>query len=143
MTMLYTPARVENTFRRMFRDFWTDEVDASITAPSFVPNANVHEDKEGFHIEVDLPGLSKKEIEIEVKDDRLTVRGERKSAAKEEGAEYVRFESRIGRFERTWELEGVDTEKIRAEHQDGVLKLSLPKREEVKRKEEVRKIELH
>jgi HSP20 family protein len=143
MTALYAPIRVENTIRRMLRDFWTDESDPSLSTPSYVPSANVHEDKDGFHIEVDLPGLAKKEIEIEVKDDRLTIRGERKSAVKEEEAAYVRFETRLGRFERSWDLEGVDTEKIRAEHENGVLRLTLPKREEVKRKEEVRRIELN
>ena len=132
------------SLRNWFRDFFDENWDVDLKAPTFAPKANVYEDKDAFHIDLELPGLDKKDVKIEVKSGVLTVRGERKHDEKKENKGYVRIESSFGSFQRSWDLDGigVDADKIAAESKDGILRLTLPKKEEVKKKDEVKQIEV-
>ncbi len=132
------------SLRRWFRDFFDDNASIDIKAPTFAPKANVYEDKDAYHIDLELPGLDKKDVRIEMKGGLLTVSGERKHETKKDEGGYVRIESSFGSFERSWDLEdiGVDSDKISAEARNGILKLTLPKKEEVKKKDEVKQIEV-
>jgi HSP20 family protein len=96
----------------------------------FVPSVNTREGEYAYHIEADLPGVKKDDIQVEVKDGRVAISGERK--AKEEVAEddYYRMESRYGRFERSFALpDNVDEENVSARCEDGVLEVILPKKQ--------------
>ncbi len=121
------------------RHFWNEDATGE---ESFSPRANVYQDAEAYHIDLELPGIKKEEVQIEVKDSRLTVSGERKNEVKGEGKDFIRFESFYGKFERSWILEDIDEDKIVASAKDGIYHLTLPKREEVKRRHEVKKIEI-
>jgi HSP20 family protein len=93
----------------------------------FSPKANFYEDKEKYSIEIDLPGVKKEDVNIEIIDDFLVISGERKYEKKESS---YRIESYYGQFTRKFMLpKNIDTEKIEAKFQKGVLKISLPKKE--------------
>ncbi len=100
------------------------------------PVVDVYENDDHFVIKADLPGLDKKDIALDVKEGVLTIKGERHSdeEVKNENA-YCR-ERVYGRFERAFRLpRDVDAEKITADYKDGVLKIEIPKPEEVKPKQ--------
>jgi len=95
----------------------------------FHPASDVEETNTHYVMSVDLPGVAKKDINIEVKDNQLYISGERKSEKRERG-----FSERYyGKFHRTFTLPTeVEVDKIEAHYQDGVLTVALPKAESVK-----------
>jgi HSP20 family protein len=102
---------------------------------TWVPPVDIYETDDAFVLKAELPGFSKEDVQIELHENRLTLRGERKreSDAKEE--QYHRIERAYGRFERTfWLPTTIDAEKIKASFKDGVLELRLPKSEAAKPK---------
>ncbi|WP_457607700.1 Hsp20/alpha crystallin family protein [Nitratifractor sp.] len=103
-------------------------------APSvdFVPAVNTREADDAYYIEVDLPGVKKEDISIDVKDNVLTISGERKVEEERKNDEFYRVESFYGKFERSFSLpEDVDADKIEAEAKDGVLTVRIPKAQSV------------
>ena len=97
------------------------------------PAMDVVENEDGFLVSVDLPGVEKKDLEISVADNVLTVKGEKKAENESKDGRVYRKESWEGSFQRTLSLPaGVNADKIDAKMRDGVLQISLPKREEVK-----------
>ncbi len=116
---------MEERFHNLFPEI-SSSFETSVAG--FSPSVNTREGDYAYHIEVDLPGVQKKDINVEVKDNRLMISGERKSKkeVKEEG--YYRSESSYGKFERSFTLpEGVDAENVKASCEDGVLEVTLPK----------------
>lgn len=113
-------------------NFWNDLYEKS--GFKATPGVNVYEGKENYEIEVAAPGLEKKDFRIDVKENVLTVSSEKKEQREEkEGNKVVFSEFNYSSFSRSFQLpEGVDVNKISACHQNGVLKISLPKREEYK-----------
>jgi HSP20 family protein len=106
---------------------------------SFTPAVNEKVDENGYHLEIDLPGVKKENIEISVNDGILTISGERKLERKEEKENYTRIESFFGRFERSFKLPAdADADAIEAKYEDGVLRLYIPRRQ----KPEGKKIEI-
>ena len=89
---------------------------------------------EGDHylLEADLPGFDKKDIHLDVNGDVLTVSAERHSEheEKDKKGKYVRCERSYGVYSREFDLSGVDADRIAAKYEDGVLKLTLPKKTE-------------
>jgi len=106
---------------------------------SFTPAVNEKVDENGYHLEIDLPGVKKENIEISVNDGILTISGERKLERKEEKENYTRIESFFGRFERSFKLPAdADADGIEAKYEGGVLRLYIPRRQ----KPEGKKIEI-
>lgn len=98
----------------------------------FSPSADVHETQDAYQIELDIPGLSEKDIELTLENRHLTLRGERKP---NEEANYTRRERAYGRFERVFHLpEDADQANIEARARNGVLTVSIPKLEQAKAK---------
>ena len=96
----------------------------------FIPKINTRETEETYSIEVELPGVLKKNVNIQVDADILTISGERtiKENIKEE--EYRKVESNYGKFSRAFTLpKRVDTSKIEATFELGILEVSIPKKE--------------
>ncbi len=103
--------------------------DMAPTVAAFKPATDLEETDTHYQLEVDLPGVKKEEIQIEVRDNHLHIAGERKS---EKTAKRV-AERSFGKFERVWALpEDVDAEKVEAAYADGVLSLKVAKAEAVK-----------
>ena len=99
------------------------------------PAMDVVEEGNAYKVKVDLPGLSKKDIELSVEDNRLTIHGERKVEKEVDEDRYHRLERATGKFHRMFTLPGtVDPERVEAKFKDGILLVTLPKTEEAKPK---------
>jgi HSP20 family protein len=121
----YSPNSVDllDNVSRWFDDF--------VTEPFFgtnnVPAVDVRETDSEFLMEVELPGLTEKDVEVKLDNNLLTISSQ-KDEKKEEKNGYVLRERRASRFSRSFVLpEAVDREKIAAEFKNGVLHLSFPK----------------
>jgi HSP20 family protein len=98
-----------------------------LPASGWLPAADVYETAEGFLIEVELPGLDKADIEVQVQGDELTIRGERQMKGARPEC-FHRMERRYGPFSRTFNLtEEVDGDRVTAHFADGLLRLEVPK----------------
>jgi HSP20 family protein len=106
---------------------------------TWTPAVNEKVDEKGYHLEVDLPGVKKENIDVSINEGILTLSGERKFEKKEEKENYTKVESFFGRFERSFKLPAdADAEHIEAKSKDGVLKIDIPRKE----KSEGKKIEI-
>jgi HSP20 family protein len=101
------------------------------------PSSNVNEKDDSFQIEMAVPGFSKKEIKISMDKDILTISSE-KDFGKSDDNGYLRREFGGHNFKRSFSIpESVDVDNISAEYKNGILTLTLPKKEEVKIKKEI------
>lgn len=118
---------VNSLFRRSF--FRGAETPAAVeTAAIWAPALDMHESDDKITLEVELPGLEAKDIEISLDDDILHIKGERKFASEVKEENYHRMERAYGRFERNIPLpRKVDEEKVTASANGGVLRIELPK----------------
>ncbi len=108
---------------------------------SFSPSVNTREGEYAYHVEVDLPGFKKEDIHVDLKDNVLTISGERKNKKEIKEKDYYKKESSYGKFQRSFTLpENTDAENIEANSQDGVLEVVIPKIE--RSKKETKKIKI-
>ena len=113
--------------RRFFRDpfsfFDSDSLAAFRT--------DVTDEGDRYELEADLPGFRKEDIHLDLSGDTLTVNAERHSSREEKNDEkkYVHSERSWGKYSRSFDVSGIDTEKIRAKYDNGVLQLTLPKKQ--------------
>lgn len=118
-------------FDKMFEDLFP-EVEAEGDA-IWAPRMDVAEDENSYSVVMDLPGIAKEDVDVEMQDGCLSVRGERKLEKDEKEANYQRMERAYGSFYRSLTLpKTVDPESIEATFKDGVLKIKVPKVEEAK-----------
>lgn len=109
--------------------------DVGIGERDWTPALDVRETDSEYVIEADIPGMDKDDIHLEVIEDTLTVKGERKQVEETDKENYHRVERRYGSFYRTVQIPGgFDAEKIKADFKNGVLSVHLPKPEETKAK---------
>jgi len=100
------------------------------------PLINVTEDKEGYHVRAELPGIKSDELDISVTGDTLSISGERKIAEEKGDVKYHRREREAGKFSRIVSLPSqIDTGKVEAKCVDGLLSIMLPKAEAAKQKQ--------
>lgn len=118
-----------------------DEVERLFNFPSFTANASVPwvpaldvlEEKDNYVVQVELPGINKEDVKLSLEQGTLTITGERKAETKNETATAYHLERFQGRFQRTINLpESIAADKVKAQYKDGVLTVTLPKREEAK-----------
>src|SRR5271167_2948947 len=103
---------------------------------SWAPAVDIYETEHELVVKADLPEVDPKDLDIRVENNLLTIRGERKFEKKVNEENYLRVERAYGSFSRTFSLANtVNSEAIKADYQNGVLTLSLPKREEAKPKQ--------
>ncbi|MCX6967217.1 MAG: Hsp20/alpha crystallin family protein [Verrucomicrobia bacterium] len=96
-----------------------------------LPPANIREEHEAYLLELEMPGVSKNGIEVTVENNELTIVGHRQDEPPK--GEVVYRESRHGDYRRSFEIDtSIDTGKISAKMEQGILKLTLPKAESVK-----------
>lgn len=116
-----------NFFNDMFDHILKDE------KVTWMPATNIIERENDFKIDLAVPGLDKKDFNIEVENDQLVVSGERKEEKVEEKDKVTKREFHYGSFKRSFELpETADAEKINASYNNGVLSVSIAKKEEAK-----------
>ncbi len=97
---------------------------------AFLPSVNTREDENAYVVEVDLPGVKKEDIKVNIDPEKrtLTISGERKFKEEVKKEDYYKIESSYGKFMRTFSLpENVDADHIDAKTEDGVLQITLPK----------------
>ncbi len=101
----------------------------------WTPPLDVFEDKDNVIVRAELPGMRKEDIELSLHEGSLSISGERKSEETHKEAEVYRAERFFGRFQRTVTLPTVvAADKVKAQYQDGILTVTLPKKEEAKPK---------
>ncbi len=114
----------DDFFNRRGDDFYNSDLTA------FSPMVNIEETEDAYHLEAELPGVKKEDVEVNVKDDYLVIKGEKKSFNEEKKDQYHRVERSHGSFYRTIALPGdIDKENIHAELKDGVLVVDIKKAE--------------
>ncbi len=127
---------LRDAVNRLFEDSfirpgaWPMPFDGGLSLP-----ADLIETKDNVIVKMSAPGVKPEDIEISVVGDTLTIKGETKSEGQFEEGNYIRKERRFGAFQRTFSLPAsVTSDKARAEFENGVLTLTLPKAEEAKPK---------
>ncbi|MEI7788035.1 MAG: Hsp20/alpha crystallin family protein [Chlorobiaceae bacterium] len=104
--------------------------------PAF--NVDIFEDETGFHIDAELPGVAKEEIALNVEDDVLTIKAERKKSSEENKKDYLRIERTYGSLQRKFSLgETIDQDHINAGFDNGILHVTLPKAQMIKKTKEI------
>jgi len=119
-----------NVFDELFNQLpatWNKEFNLN------VPPVNIHETTEGFHVEVSAPGLNKEDFKVNLDKGLLTISYEKKAEAENKDYKTLRREFTSTSFKRSFTVDDkVNADGIQAKYENGVLKLLLPKKEEVK-----------
>ena len=103
---------------------------------TWAPAVDIFEQDGNIVLKAEVPGIDAKDVDIRVENNMLTLRGERKFDNEVKNDSYHRVERSYGSFSRSFTLPSVvDTEKIKADYKDGVLRVTLPKKEEAKPKQ--------
>lgn len=101
-----------------------------------MPSVDISETEKQFELSVELPGMKKEDISIDLENGRLTISGERKFENNENGKNYHRVESRFGSFTRTFHLpDSIDEDTISAKYADGILNITIDKSEDKVKKQ--------
>ncbi len=116
----------------LFDEFF-NAVPATWSKDLNVPPVNVYESKDAFHLELQAPGLNKEDFKINVEKELLTISYEHKAETENKDLKTYRKEFSTRSFKRTFSVDDkINAEEITAKYDAGVLKLALPKKEEVK-----------
>lgn len=95
---------------------------------TFTPSVNTREGEFAYHVDVDLPGVKKEDIRVDLKENVLTISGERYTKEEVKQEDYYRIETRFGKFSRSFTLpDDADIENIDASSDNGVLEVVIPK----------------
>lgn len=121
-------------FSDIMDEFFSDAV--ATRRNSFAPSIDISETEQEYVIDVEIPGMDKKDIDLNVENNTLTISGERKFEKKEDNKQYHRVESHYGSFSRSFTLpENVDTETVHASYKNGILTITVKKSEKSMKKQ--------
>lgn len=125
---------LQREMNRLFDDIFAPPPNRSGIS-GFTPAAELTDKGEAYYLKLELPGINKDDLEIEVTSEAVSVRGERKSATQTEEDGVTRSEFHYGSFQRLISLPGrINHQSVVADYKDGILNLTLPKAEEEKHK---------
>ncbi|ADG94753.1 heat shock protein Hsp20 [Arcobacter nitrofigilis DSM 7299] len=131
--MLVTRFDPFKQFRDLEKDFYKYPSNEGVSG--FVPVVNTREGEFAYHIDVDLPGVKKEEIKVDIHKGVLTISGERKIKEEVKEEDYYKVETSFGKFSRSFTLpDNADVENVEASGKDGVLEVVIPKLSEEKHK---------
>ena len=133
----YDPFRelrsLQDEMNRLFLSNLSRGEDREIMRGAWAPNVDIFENKDHLVIEAELPGMKPEDVNVSIENNVLTLHGERKFEKKDEGDNFHRVERAYGSFTRSFTLPPtVSSENVNAVFDNGVLKLTLAKREEAK-----------
>jgi len=132
----YNPFNERAFWGNSFNDIFNDSVFKTKTHDSFYPAVDILNEKDRVILDVELPGIKKEDIAVNIENKILTIKGERKSENEEKKETYYRRERSYGSFKRSFSLsDEVLTDEVTADYKDGILRLTLKKnttKEEVK-----------
>jgi HSP20 family protein len=125
---------LQHRLNSMLQDFNRNQSDdQSLTMGSFVPAVDVYEDEHKVSLKLEAPGIQPDAFDIQIENNTLTVRGERKFDREEKEENFHRIERRYGSFVRSFSLPAtVDPNSVKASYENGVLRIDLAKRAEAK-----------
>ena len=136
----------ENLFDDFFDDFARPyKVTTGYTQPANIMNTDVKETEGSFELDIDMPGYKKEDVKAELKDGYLTITGttKKETGDQDKKGKYVRRERYCGSCSRSFYVgKAVEKEDIKAKFEDGVLKISVPKKEEKPKVEESKYISI-
>ena len=119
-----------------FENFADGSGKDQLAAGSFVPPVDVYEDEHNLVLKLEVPGVNEEDLNVSVENNTLTIQGERKFEKEEKEENFHRIERRYGSFTRTFKLPNtVDSDKVEADYDKGILKIALAKRAEAKPKQ--------
>ena len=102
----------------------------------WIPVVDIYEDDQEFVVKAELPGLESKDVDVQIQENVLTLKGERRLEREIDKERYHRLERSYGTFQRSFTLPNiVEEEKVKAKFKDGVLEIRIPKEERVKPKQ--------
>jgi HSP20 family protein len=131
-------AAMQDRVNRLFEDYAARgrSREEEITSAAWAPPVDIYETNNEIVVKAELPGLTQEEINVEVKDGILTLRGERRAEKEVKEESYHRMECSYGAFARSFMLPTtVDEEKTKASLKNGILEIHLPKKEQAKPKQ--------
>ena len=132
-------AVLQNRLNSIFNDFAnaTGELqNESLSAGNFIPPVDIYEDAHRWVLKLEVPGIPQEDLQIDLENQTLTVKGERKFVNDEKEENFHRIERRYGSFVRSFTLPStVETESAQANYENGVLAITLPKKEAAKPKQ--------
>ena len=121
-------------FDRLFKEAFTPFFgEGEPSTRTWAPPVDIYENENDIVLKAELPGIDPKDVEVRVEDNTLYLKGERKFEKEVKDESYHRIERSYGSFARSFSLpNSINAEKVKAEFKDGLLTLTLPKREEAK-----------
>ncbi|MGB9029906.1 MAG: Hsp20/alpha crystallin family protein [Acidobacteriaceae bacterium] len=126
---------LQNRLNSLFQEYNRGEGDALSTA-AFVPPVDVYEDEHKIVLKLEVPGMKESDLDIQLENNVLTLKGERKFEKEEKEENFHRIERRYGSFYRSFTIPNtVNPESVKASYEAGVLKVELDKRAEAKPKQ--------
>jgi len=126
----------QRDFDRLFREAFSPVFGkVELSTRTWAPPVDIYETDENLVLKAELPGINPDSVEIRVEDNTLYLKGERKFEKEVKEQNYHRVERSYGTFTRTFSLPGsIDADRVAASYKDGVLTLTMPKKEEAKPK---------
>lgn len=135
MTLVKLNNRPTKNFENMFDDFFNAFPNAwGNSQKEFygAPPVNIHETKDGWHLELSAPGRNKEDFKVQLEKGLLTISFEKQEETKSEDYKTISREFSIKSFKRSFSVdEKINTENIQAKYENGVLKIHLPKKEDL------------
>jgi HSP20 family protein len=129
-------ATIQDRFNSLFENFAPVNGKDQLAAGNFVPPVDIYEDEQNLVLKMEIPGMKEEDLNVSLENNTLTVSGERKFEQEEKEENFHRIERRYGSFVRTFRLPNtVDSEKVSAAYEQGLLKITLGKRAEAKPKQ--------
>ena len=131
-------ATLQDRINRLFDDAFPHNPrgEEDLLGNAWRPPVDIYETAEGVVIQVDLPGVEKKDVSVEIKENILTIRGERHLEAEVDDDQYYRKERNSGAFQRSFALRTmIAPDQIKASFKNGVLTIEVPKPQEIKPKQ--------
>src|SRR6202000_2978395 len=136
LTAFRGQATLQDQINRLFNDAFERTSNQESNLTTWAPAVDIHENEQELVVKADLPGVEAKDLDIRIENNILTIRGDRLFEKKVNEDNYLRVERAYGSFSRSFSLSNtVNPDGIKADYQNGVLTLNVPKREEAKPKQ--------
>ena len=126
---------LQDEVNRTFDSFWskapTRREDWGVSEGSWSPRVDIEETDKDVLVTAEIPGMSKEEVKIDIRNNTLTLSGEKKQEKEIKEKNYYRLERRYGSFQRSFVIPAeIDRDKVKASYKDGILSITLPKTKE-------------
>jgi len=121
---------------RLFEDAFTSRgEERDMVSSTWTPSVDIYENENALILTAEIPGIDEKDIEIKIENSTLTLKGDRKFEKETKEENFHRIERAYGSFYRSFTLpHNIDQDKIEAEHENGILKITMPKKGELKQR---------